>query len=109
MIYWDRLNELRSEIGEEDFAEVVELFLQEADEVIGRISLKSGAAALEADLHFLKGAALNLGFRSFAVLCQEGEKRAAAGSCDIDLAAVIDCYQLSKTALQNRAEQTTAA
>jgi histidine phosphotransfer protein HptB len=54
MIDWDRLNELRSEIGDGDFAEVVELFLLEADEVIARISVSAGATALEADLHFLK-------------------------------------------------------
>lgn len=99
MIDWDRLNELRSEIGDGDFAEVVELFLLEADEVIARISVSAGATALEADLHFLKGAALNLGFRRFAALCQEGEKRAATGSCDIEIATVIDCYQRSKSIL----------
>jgi HPt (histidine-containing phosphotransfer) domain-containing protein len=108
MIDWDRLNELRSEIGDDDFAEVVELFLLEADEVIARISVSSGPATLEADLHFLKGAALNLGFRAFAALCQVGEKRAAAGRCDIDLGPVTDCYQQSKTALLKGAVQAAA-
>jgi histidine phosphotransfer protein HptB len=99
MIEWERVNQLCSEIGEDDFAEVVELFLQEADEVIARISRESGAAVLEADLHFLKGAALNLGFRDFAGLCQDGERRAASGDCEIDLDALKLSYERSKTAL----------
>lgn len=108
MIDWDRLNELRSEIGDDDFAEVVDLFLLEADEVIARISVGAGPAMLEADLHFLKGAALNLGFRAFAALCQHGEKHAAAGRCDIDLGAVKDCYQQSKTTLLRGTAQAAA-
>ncbi|MGV8949662.1 MAG: Hpt domain-containing protein [Cypionkella sp.] len=99
MIEWDRVNDLRAEIGEDDFAEVVDLFMQEADEVIARITNTAGAAVLEADLHFLKGAALNLGFREFADLCQDGERRAASGDCSADLAAVKASYQRSKAAL----------
>lgn len=99
MIAWDRVNELRSEIGEDDFAEVVAMFLEEADEVIGRISKTVGAKALEADLHFLKGAALNLGFAQFAAFCQDGERRAAAGDAGVDLAQVCNSYQASKKAL----------
>lgn len=99
MIEWDRVNELCSEIGEDDFAEVVDLFLQEADEVIARIAQNSGAAALEADLHFLKGAALNLGFRQFAALCEDGERLAAKGDCSVDLDLVKTSYLNSKVAL----------
>lgn len=99
VIAWDRVNELRSEIGEDDFAEVVAMFLEEADEVIGRITQTVGAKALEADLHFLKGAALNLGFAQFAAFCQDGERRAAGGDTGVDLAQVCDSYQASKKAL----------
>ena len=99
VIAWDRVNELRSEIGEDDFAEVVVMFLDEADEVIGRIAKTVGAKALEADLHFLKGAALNLGFAQFASLCQDGERRAAGGSTSIDLAQICTSYLASKKAL----------
>ena len=99
VIAWDRVNELRSEIGDDDFAEVVAMFLDEADEVIARIANTIGAPALEADLHFLKGAALNLGFAQFAVFCQEGERRAAGGDAGVDLARVCSCYQASKLAL----------
>ncbi|MDZ4311820.1 MAG: Hpt domain-containing protein [Cypionkella sp.] len=93
------MNELRSEIGEDDFAEVVAMFLEEADEVIARLSRTVGAKALEADLHFLKGAALNLGFARFAAACQSGERRAAAGDTAVDVAQVCSSYQASKQAL----------
>ena len=100
MIDWARVNELCGEIGAEDFAEVVALFLQEADEVVARLPDCAEAAAIEADLHFLKGAALNLGFQDLAQLCQAGEKQAVAGGTDIDLAAVIASYDASKYAFE---------
>lgn len=37
MINWKRVNELRDEIGPEDFAEVVELFLEEVEQVIDKL------------------------------------------------------------------------
>ena len=86
MIDWGRVRDLRSEIGAEDFAEVVAMFLDEADEVIARLTAERGAKALESDLHFLKGAALNLGFDALAAICQDGERRAAAG--DVYVAAL---------------------
>ena len=109
MIEWERVNDLRSEIGEDDFAEVVALFLEEADEVISRISADTGAKALESDLHFLKGAALNLGFADFAALCQDGERRAAAGDTGIELGRVCACYHASKDALLAGQDQANAA
>lgn len=109
MIEWERVNELRSEIGDDDFAEVVALFLEEADEVILRLSAAAGAKALESDLHFLKGAALNLGFDDFAALCQDGERRAAAGDAGVDLGRVCACYLASKQALQAGQDQANAA
>lgn len=100
MIDWARVNELRDEIGAADFAEVVTLFLEEADEVVGRLSNRLGAPRLEADLHFLKGAALNLGFAEFAGLCQNGERHAAHGDTSADLQAIHACYAASKSALE---------
>ncbi len=99
MIDWTRVNELRDEIGADDLDEVVAMFLEEADEVILRIAPGDLAKSLEADLHFLKGAALNLGFAQFAALCQDGERRAAGGETGLDIAAVQKCYALSKAAL----------
>lgn len=99
MIDWDRLRDLREEIGEDGFEEVVEMFLEETDEVIGRLSADGGAKALESDLHFLKGSALNLGFSDLAGLCQDGERVAATGGTDVDLDRVRATYQASKSVL----------
>lgn len=84
MIDWMRVNELVDEIGTEDFDEVVELFLMEVDHAIGL--LEEGASnpvVVEEQLHFLKGAALNLGFETMAQLCNKGEKAAAARRPDV--------------------------
>ena len=109
MIDWDRVRELCTEIGADDFAEVVDMFLSEADEAAGRLSPDLTAKAMEADLHFLKGAALNLGFRALASLCQAGERRAAQGDIGVDLDAVRDTYQSSKTAFQGGVARVLAA
>lgn len=108
MIDWDRVADLRSEIGAEGFAEVVALFLEEADAVVARLAAVTGAKALESELHFLKGSALNLGFSDLSRLCQEGERRAAAGDGAIDLAAVAACYAASKTAFETGLDQLGA-
>jgi HPt (histidine-containing phosphotransfer) domain-containing protein len=106
MIDWDRVDELREEIGAEDFDEVVDLFLDEVEEVIGRLQNGPDMANLEADLHFLKGGALNLGFRMFSQLCQAGEAAAAAGRGDtVDLGAILSAFEESK----NVFAQTLAA
>jgi histidine phosphotransfer protein HptB len=97
MIDWARLNELRDEIGEEDLADVVTLFLEEADEVVLKLSPAMADAELESQLHFLKGSALNLGLSDLANLCQDGERKAAQGQGNaIDLAAIKSVYEASK-------------
>jgi HPt (histidine-containing phosphotransfer) domain-containing protein len=98
MIDWARIFDLRDEIGDDGFDEVVELFLEEADEVILQLGPAMAAKPLEAGLHFLKGAALNLGFSALAQMCQDGEKRAAGGSTDLGLTDIKAMYQASKSA-----------
>ena len=99
MIDWERVSDLESEIGVDGFAEVVDLFLEETDEVIGRLSTAPVARQIGKDMHFLKGSALNLGFTDLAVLCQDGERRAGLDhSVAVDLAAVISVYHESKAA-----------
>ena len=55
MIDWDRVAELRAEVGEDDFAEVVLLFLEEADDVAHRLEHMTtpDAAQIARDLHSL--------------------------------------------------------
>ena len=62
MIDWERTNELCAEIGSDGFAEIVELFLDEVEGVVRRLSKQPDPSRFEADLHFLKGGAWNLGF-----------------------------------------------
>jgi HPt (histidine-containing phosphotransfer) domain-containing protein len=99
MIDWHRVRELKDEIGEDDFAEVAELFVAEVEDVIDRLRVHAEPAQLEADLHFLKSSALNLGFSRLAELCQAGERQAASGEAgSIALAPIFDCYEASKAA-----------
>ena len=100
MIDLGRLNDLRSEIGEDDFQEVLTLFLEETDDVIAQLGGASDLESIESRLHFLKGSALNLGLSELAILCQNGEKSAASGTPgSVDLQNVIKCYSASKTQL----------
>lgn len=97
MIDWTRVNELRNEIGDDGFSEVVELFLDEVEEVIARLENAPDPRSFEQDLHFLKGSAWNLGFAAFGALCQSGERRAAQGqAATVDMAAVLASYAASK-------------
>jgi histidine phosphotransfer protein HptB len=110
MIDWARLNELRDEIGAEDLADVVTLFLEEADEVVLRLSSDMADSELEGQLHFLKGSALNLGLADLAGLCQDGERRAAHGQgAGVDLAAIKSVYDASKAAFLGALAKGTAA
>jgi HPt (histidine-containing phosphotransfer) domain-containing protein len=97
MIDWAKVGELRDEIGVEDFTDVVELFLQEVDEAIAGLGAATASTPLEAQLHFLKGSALNLGFRSFAQMCLEGESVASSGDASgVDVPAILACYNASR-------------
>ncbi len=97
MIDWARVKVLRDEIGAEDFDEVVELFLEEVEEVTTRLKLTHDTSALEADLHFLKGSAMSLGFSAFSELCQTGETLSAQGLSDgVDLQTILTSYDTSK-------------
>lgn len=110
MILWSRVNELRDEVGAEDFKEVINLFLEEVEEAINRLRGDPDRGQLEQDLHFLKGSALNLGFSEFADLCQDGERLSAAGEADtVDLAAIVDSYDRSKTAFFDGMQDHLAA
>jgi HPt (histidine-containing phosphotransfer) domain-containing protein len=109
MIDWERVKELRGEIGADDFAEVVTMFLEEADEAMARLTPGMSAKEMEEDLHFMKGAALNLGFSSLSTLCQEGERRAAGGDTGVDLLAVKSVYAASKHAFELGLDSAFAA
>lgn len=103
MIDWERVTELQDEIGIEDFDEVVDLFLDEVEEVIERLRTGPDLTSLEEDLHFLKGGALNLGFRAFSVLCQAGETAAANGKADtVDVPKILVSFADSKVVFEQK-------
>lgn len=100
MINWAHVDELKAEMGEA-FDEVVAMFLEEAGEVVARLENSAEPARYQADLHFLKGAALNLGFDRFAELCAEGEATAAAGQPEqVALPEITESYRASVRELE---------
>ena len=103
MIDWTRVCELRDEIGEEDFAEVVDLFLDEVEGVLD--ALVPGNGDLESQMHFLKGSALNLGFRAFSALCEEGESQPNS----IDINKIKEVYTASRTEFSGGLETRMAS
>lgn len=110
MIDWGRVDELREEIGAEDFGEVVDLFLIEVEEVMDRLMAGPDLSKLRDEMHFLKGSSLNLGFRELARLCMEGERAAAKGEPEkVQVAAVIATFAASKTTFMERIEKLAAA
>ncbi len=88
MIDWDRVRELRDDVGAEDFVALVDIFLDEADEVVARLGGPPEAISVD-DLHFLRGAMLNLGFRQVSALCQTLETRISGGRCDSEEASAL--------------------
>jgi len=99
---WNRINELRDEVGDDEFQLILELFLDEVEGVIMRLS-PLDALRLETDLHFLKGCAWSLGFAVFGCLCDAGERQAAEGHPEeVDVEALLACYSESKQALMGR-------
>ncbi|MEX0348350.1 MAG: Hpt domain-containing protein [Paracoccaceae bacterium] len=104
MIDWSRVIQLRDEVGEDDFEEVFDLFLEEVGDVIARLRAKPDRDTLERDLHFLKGSALSLGFKTFSTLCQNGEREAASGNAKtVDIAEIISEFEKSQVAFQAEA------
>lgn len=102
MIHWDRVNELRAEVGDEDFEKVVEIFLEEVEEVVDRFR-KQDQSGLAADLHFLRGCAINIGFDQFSRTCEESERAAGAGPIsETELRAIVDSYDRSRAEFMER-------
>ena len=101
MIDWNRVADLRAEVGEEDFEMIVGIFHDEVEEVIARLRQALDLGRLEEDLHFLRGSALNLGFRALGRLCNEGERLAAEGRvAAFDLAELFRVYDQSWVAFR---------
>lgn len=110
MIDWNRVNELRDEVGIEDFHEVVAMFLEEVEDTMARMLAAPDLSSMEEDMHFLKGSALNLGFADFSALSQAGETAARNGQPEtISLDAIFDSYAKSKAVFEEQLASSMAA
>ncbi len=74
MIDKTRIGQLRADIGDADFFIIVAGFLQEGEAALAKLRRRNKAgddsAQIPADLHFLKGCAVNLGFCAVAEYCE---------------------------------------
>jgi len=93
MVNWDRIAELQEEIGEDEFDEVLSLFCEEMEEALS--SLGDDPASLKADLHALKGSALNIGLDEFGAICQRAEQQPDRASVD----AIREAYFAARSSL----------
>ncbi len=100
MIDWSRIHELRDEIGADDFQEVVDLFMSEVEDSLTDLRAAStDSSRLQEQLHFLKGSALNLGFKEMSQLCQAGELAAASGHPEtVSVTRVQEVFEDSRAA-----------
>ncbi|NNJ68390.1 MAG: Hpt domain-containing protein [Boseongicola sp.] len=100
MIDWNRIEELKSEVGEDDFAEVVEMFFEEVAEALERLSVYSTETVAK-DLHFVKGSALNIGLSRVSELCRAAEAAfREAPDADLNINAIQTAFNNSKTELK---------
>lgn len=98
MIDWVHVNQLRTDVGD-GFDDIVEVFLQEVSDRLARVDVDADLQTLAADLHFLKGAALNLGFQDFAARCARGEDSAMAGRrVEVTLSELIQSFEDTRAA-----------
>ena len=108
MIDWHHVDDLKQTIGAEAFAEVVVLFLDEADQAIAQLTSAQTLPGITKELHGLKGIALNLGFKELAQVCQRLELQAEAGVLDLPLEQVNVCYGVSRAEFTARLALTAA-
>ena len=110
MLDWNRVLELKDEVGDEAFTEVVELFLEEVEEVLARFRTDGVTDGIAADLHFLRGSAMNLGFSDLAEICSAGEKSAKTlGAEMVTLRPLFESYEKSKAMLLTGIAESSAA
>jgi len=99
MIDWNRVNELRTEVGKEDFGDVLDMFFDEVAEVLVGLG-NGGSEATKRDLHFLKGSAMNIGLAEVSALCLNFELALIADPDGaVDLNAIRRTFQASKDVL----------
>ena len=96
MIDWERVAQLRDDVGAAEFASLLELFIDEIETVLVQLQT-ADPVRLNDDLHFIRGSAVNLGFSELVSLCRqmEGAQKVAADLPD----RLRGCYASSKAEL----------
>jgi HPt (histidine-containing phosphotransfer) domain-containing protein len=96
----ERIEELKSEVGEDDFTEILGLFVAESAAVLERLRMVVDPDEAEELLHALKGSALNIGFDGLAVLCREGGGAlAGTPAWNTRFAQLLDMFERSRERL----------
>ena len=107
MIDASRIAELKAEIGEEDFCDIVDVFVKELDEAVVALKAEDTAnrQAIADAAHFIKGSAANLGLRDLVDACALLED-AAGKKINVDSQAgdVSSIYARSRTELLEMAK-----
>lgn len=96
---WDRVRDLREDVGEDDLGGIIALFLEETDAVVAQLAAHRSAGELRSDLHFLKGSALNIGMASFAQACHAAEEQLSCDNGSVDIDLILGLYVQSREAL----------
>lgn len=100
MIDWAQARQLEKDVGKEEMAEVVELFLAEVDEAMEKLQSAYDEMPAEdrsTSFHFLKGCASNLGFKSFGDQCSLGEEVTKTGGIpNFQISDLATTYAASK-------------
>lgn len=99
MLDWNRVDNLRYEIGEEDFLAILSVFLEETDAMMATIDARMPAIEMARVLHFLKGSAVNIGLASFAQACQQAERDIVAGVTTASLDGLKRIYRETRAEL----------
>lgn len=98
MIDWARVSELKDEFGEDEFQELLGVFLDEVRDDLAKLA-RARADGLEAHFHALKGSALNMGMVDLAQVCQQGETCARHGGLTDEVDRVPVIFAASQKAL----------
>lgn len=107
MIDWTRLDALKHDIGDDDFAEVAQLFVAEMRETLTALCAAPDHATA-ADFHFLRGSAANLGFQALADMCSAAEAACKSGARP-DLDAIAQVFHASIAVVASDLPEVSAA
>lgn len=80
MLDWTRISELQNDLGEDGFAELAVMFLDEIEQALDGLPGVSDPVMLAETLHMIKGCALNLGLGTVANCAAQLEQQAAGAT-----------------------------